>query len=150
MNIMKKTGYIGGIISGIISIVLSFVVNGMDTGSWSLYYEYGGDAYTGIQNSSAQAANNLGYLTELVQTGMFAFLLVFGIALVSFFIIQLTKEKQLFTKIDTKTPLLESSSNSIEANDIISSQERVSTGKDEPTLETKQTKTGTVSEDRLL
>ena len=90
---MKKLGSIGGIISGVISIIFSFVVKGMSIGSWESNLSYGGDAYTGIQNASAQAANNVQDLADIVRTGLFAFLLVFGIALICFFISQMEKDK---------------------------------------------------------
>lgn len=70
----------------------------MDTGSYESYFEYGGDAYTGIQNASAQAANNISDLAEIVSMGMFAFLLVFGIALICFFIGRIEADKSAEAK----------------------------------------------------
>lgn len=72
---MKKLSNIVGIISGMISIVFSFVVKGMSIGYYEQNYTYGGDAYTGIQNASAQAANNVQDLADLVRTGIYGFLL---------------------------------------------------------------------------
>ena len=89
---MKKLSNIVGIISGLISIVFSFVVKGMSIGSYEWSYTYGGDAYTGIQNASAQAANNVQDLADLVRTGIFAFLLVFGLALICFFLSRLVEK----------------------------------------------------------
>ena len=66
-NFMKKIGKIGGIFSGIVSIIFSFVVLEMDIGGYSSYQTYGGDAYTGIQNASAQAANNVFIFQKLLE-----------------------------------------------------------------------------------
>ncbi|MBO4893736.1 MAG: hypothetical protein J5562_02330 [Clostridia bacterium] len=89
---MKKFSNIVGIISGFISVVFSFVVKGMSIGSYERNYTYGGDAYTGIQNASAQTANNVQELADLVRTGIFAFLLVFGLALICFFLSRLVEK----------------------------------------------------------
>lgn len=90
---MKKICNIGGVVSGIISIIFSFVMLGMDNGSYESNLAYGGDAYTGIQNASAQAANNIMDLADIVSMGMFAFLLVFGIALICFFVGRIVDDK---------------------------------------------------------
>lgn len=89
---MKKLSNIVGIISGMISIVFSFVVKGMSIGYYEQNYTYGGDAYTGIQNASAQAANNVQDLADLVRTGIYGFLLVFGLALIFFFLSRLVEK----------------------------------------------------------
>ncbi len=94
MNInLKKLGNIGGIISGLISIIFSFVIRGMKVGYLEPNKIYGGDAYTGIQNASAQAANNVQALAQIVRTGLFAFLLVLGISLISFFTLKMHEDK---------------------------------------------------------
>ncbi|SEA88143.1 zinc-ribbon domain-containing protein [Oribacterium sp. KHPX15] len=102
---LKKIGNIGGIISGIISVSYAFVIKGMDVGSHEQYVTYGGDAYTGIQNASAQAANNIQDLAYIVRDGLFAFLLVFGIALICFFVTQMEDNKAPVTEtVVPKTP----------------------------------------------
>ncbi|WP_034451153.1 hypothetical protein [Butyrivibrio sp. AE2032] len=102
---MKKISNIAGIISGIISIVFSFVIKSMSAGSYERSQTYGGDAYTGIQNASAQAANNVKDLTLLVQSGIFAFLLVFGIALICFFLSRLFEETHTIENMTASTLL---------------------------------------------
>ncbi len=47
------------LISGIISIVLGFDSMSNSGGRYSPSYTYGGDAYTGMQNAAADAANNI-------------------------------------------------------------------------------------------
>ncbi len=102
---MKVLGNIGGIISGVISIIFSFVVKGMSIGSYEWYSEYGGDAYTGIQNAAAQTANNTQDLADIVRTGLFAFLLVFGIALICFFITRISNDKKDCNTIPQASPI---------------------------------------------
>ena len=102
---MKKLSNIVGIISGIISIVFSFIIKSMSTGSFERSLTYGGDAYTGIQNASAQAANNVKDLALLVQSGIFGFLLVFGIALICFFLSRLFEETHTIENTTASTLL---------------------------------------------
>lgn len=54
-------------------------------GSYELNHSYGGDAYTGIQNAAAQAANNVYYGNEIVQNiagGLEDLIGALGIALI--------------------------------------------------------------------
>lgn len=81
---MKKPIAIMCLIAGILCILLSFGVYGSDTGSYESNKSYGGDAYTGIQNASAQAANNVQYLTEAVAFGGGSVMLISGLVLVLF------------------------------------------------------------------
>jgi hypothetical protein len=74
-----------GIISGIVSIIGGIVVFTMDGGSHSSSYTYGGDAYTGIQNASADAANNICDLINITRTGFALVLIVLGLALIAYF-----------------------------------------------------------------
>ncbi|MBQ4556419.1 MAG: hypothetical protein IJA60_02065 [Clostridia bacterium] len=71
-----------GMLTGFLSIILSFVMYGTYAGSHESYLSYGGDAYTGIQNAGACAANNVKALTEAFCFGMGSLLLVIGLALV--------------------------------------------------------------------
>ena len=95
---MKKAGNIGGIICGIISIIFSFDIKKMSIGFYESSSQYGGDAYTGIQNASAQAANNVRDLANIVRTGLFAFFLITGIALICFFVSRLDDNNQIEQK----------------------------------------------------
>lgn len=70
-----------GALSGLLSIIFGIVVYAADTGSWESSYSYGGDAYTGIQNASAQAANNIHELTQLMSLGLGSILLIAGLVL---------------------------------------------------------------------
>ena len=95
---MKKGINIVGIISGVLSIIFSFVVKGMPIGLYEFSETYGGDAYTGIQNAAAQTAVNVYYLADLVRTGLFALLLVLGIALICFFLSRMDIDVKLVVK----------------------------------------------------
>lgn len=81
-----------GVISGFISIIFAFVVKKMSIGSYENNYTYGGDAYTGMQNASAQAANNVQALADIVRTGLFALLFVIGVALICYFVSKIINE----------------------------------------------------------
>ena len=48
-----------GALSGILSIIFGIVINNFSIGSLADLETYGGDAYTGMQNASAMAANNV-------------------------------------------------------------------------------------------
>ena len=69
---------------GLISTILSFVCFGLDTGSWESSKTYGGDAYTGIQNAAAQAANNVQDAAAIMKFGFGSVLLIAGLTLILF------------------------------------------------------------------
>lgn len=94
----NKIAHIIGIISGVISIIAAFSIEGMYIGGTVDKYTYGGEAYTGIQNAAAQAGWNIYDLTYIVREGLFAILLVLGIALICFFTAQLTREDMVVVK----------------------------------------------------
>ncbi len=52
----------------IIAIIFAIISFSMDTGSYSNFKSYGGDAYTGIQNAAARTANNVQDLAGIVKT----------------------------------------------------------------------------------
>ena len=58
----KKLLKIFGIALGVLTIILAIVVFTQNVGYYESSHSYGGDAYTGIQNASAQAANNVKYV----------------------------------------------------------------------------------------
>ena len=80
---MKKVSSIIGTCTGALSIIFSFVINGYSTGRYEENLAYGGDAYTGIQNAAAGTAVNVHYLSEIIKFGLFAVLLIAGLALLS-------------------------------------------------------------------
>ena len=79
--VMKKTISIIGAAAGALSVCFSFYILSLDTGSWVGSVQYGGDAYTGIQNAAATTANNLTDLASIMRFGFFAVLLIAGAAL---------------------------------------------------------------------
>ena len=92
---MKKFANFVGIISGIVSIVFAFIIKKMPLSLYDYTYNYAKDA-------SVQAANNIQFLNDIVRTGLFAFLLVLGIALIGFFIAQLAETPVAEPKINEK------------------------------------------------
>lgn len=88
---MKKLYSIGLTVTGIMSIVFAIICLAAlpgGIGSWVSYKTYGGDAYTGIQNATAQAAKGytcrtLAYIfLTMVTCGIYA--LVASISNLSF------------------------------------------------------------------
>ena len=88
------------IIIGILAIALSIVSFCMDAGYDISYQQYGGDAYTGMQNASARTANNVVYLCKVVKFGFGSILLVSGLTLIVAGIGAVTKDdlKSIFLK----------------------------------------------------
>ena len=77
----KKLLKIFGIILGVLAIVLAIVIFTQDVGYYESNHSYGGDAYTGIQNASAQAANNIMYVGELIRFSIGSLMLVMGLGM---------------------------------------------------------------------
>lgn len=89
-----------GICCGVLAIIFAIIVfsgggskvGGMDTGTYTKYNYYGGDAYTGIQQAAADTARNVQSLSQIVRSGFQGvsgsglgyLLLVLGIALIAF------------------------------------------------------------------
>lgn len=81
---MKKLAVFRSIlfaIVGVVSISLAIDCFHKRTGSYSFKSIYGGDAFTGIQNSAASSANNIRTLSEIVRFGFGSVLLVGGLVL---------------------------------------------------------------------
>ncbi len=89
MQKIQKFFPLGGIASGILSVIFGLSTWGMGVGYWEISQTYGGDAYTGMQNASAQAANNVQALAKLTRFGLGALLVVAGIALICYFVSKL-------------------------------------------------------------
>ena len=81
-----------GIIPGILSIIFGIKVNGHYSGVSTSHITYGGDAYTGIQNAAADAANNIRYLIGVVKYGLSSILIVAGIVIIIAFLSKLIKD----------------------------------------------------------
>lgn len=92
---MKLAKDIVKLIGGAASSIWGIKVLNMYIGGWESFSTYGGDAYTGIQNASAQAANNIRELANIARTGLGGILLIGGavLALLSLLdIISISKE----------------------------------------------------------
>lgn len=82
-----------GMIGGALSIFAAVQVKLLDVGSWEAAEYYGGDAYTGIQQASAQTANNVLEGMRMLQTGLSGFLLAFGLATIAYFWVKMKENK---------------------------------------------------------
>ena len=103
---MKKGKFVWsvfGILTGICSIIASIVVWLQNCGDYEWNEAYGGDAYTGIQNASAQSANNVLSLTELVKMALGFGLLILGIAMICYFAIKICEACGEGAKKDIKS-----------------------------------------------
>lgn len=67
------------IVIGVISIILSIKCFSFEEMDYSLQSIYGGDAFTGIQNASAQTSKNVRELGKITQFGFGSVLLVAGL-----------------------------------------------------------------------
>ncbi len=76
---LKKIIYGIGALAGVLAVILAFVCFGKYEGYIESSKSYGGDAYTGIQNASAQAANNTYHLAEITKFAGGSILLVIGL-----------------------------------------------------------------------
>lgn len=86
---------IGGIVSGIISVIFGIIMLTKSVGMYESSSRYGGDAYTGIQNASAQTANNIRLLSEISKFG-FAFLLIaIGLIAIFYFFSKLKNQEKI-------------------------------------------------------
>ncbi len=84
---------IAGIISGFLSCFFGKIILDMPTGYDYSLKEYGGDAYTGIQQAAAQTAVNVHKLNKIIASGIGYLLIVLGIVVVLVFTNQLIKKK---------------------------------------------------------
>ena len=100
---MKKAYGVMFLLIGIVSVILGMVSFSMETGSYELNVSYGGDAYTGIQNASAQAANNIIYLAEVTSFGFGAVLTVAGVFMMIFGIKTLSAPEQQTRQVQQET-----------------------------------------------
>ncbi len=83
-----------GMFSGLLSIFLGFIALDKNTGYYEAALKYGGDAYTGMQNASAQAANNAMYAAEILSFGFGSLLIVLGIVIVCYFGMRISSDEK--------------------------------------------------------
>lgn len=69
--------------AGVVSIALAIACFTFEIGAYEPTETYGGDAYTGIQNTGAATANNVHVLSEITKLGFGSILLIGGIALIA-------------------------------------------------------------------
>lgn len=82
-----------GMASGVLSAIFGLVTMGANTGYYEASKSYGGDAYTGIQNAAAQAANNTMYLTEMLASGLGMLLIAMGLITFCYFLNKFQEKK---------------------------------------------------------
>lgn len=82
-NKAEKIRNILFLIIGVLSIIFAIKIGGLSTGSFEMPLSYGGDAYTGIQNACAGAANNAIDVANILQQGYKYCLIIAGFVLVS-------------------------------------------------------------------
>lgn len=78
----KKTKATLMALVGVLSIILAIMCFSADPGFHGSYERYGGDAYTGIQNTAARAVDNIRNLTRITKTGFGSVLLITGCCLI--------------------------------------------------------------------
>lgn len=71
------------VIAGAFSIFCGVSVNDLPIGEIVEFKEYGGDAYSGIQQASAHTALNIVYLSKIVKEGASGMLYICGITLIA-------------------------------------------------------------------
>lgn len=76
---IKKIGFA---VSGLASLILGIVCYCLDAGSYVFNVQYGGDAYTGIQNAAARTACNVTNLAKICKFGFGSVLLIAGVVLI--------------------------------------------------------------------
>lgn len=82
---LAKIISVTGILAGIVSIILAIVLFCMTDGFFTYSATYGGDAYTGIHEATAQAANNIKHLTSIARMGFGSLLLLIGVITICYF-----------------------------------------------------------------
>lgn len=93
VEVAKKKHYITetiGILTGVVSIILGIITFATKVGNYERAETYGGDAYTGIQNAAAQAANNIYYTGEMLRFALASILVVIGTFMIIFFVEKLS------------------------------------------------------------
>lgn len=71
------------VLVGLLSIALSVFCFNLEVGDKVSMQYFGGDAYTGMQQASAHAANNILLLAKIVKTGFGSLLLTLGLGMIA-------------------------------------------------------------------
>ena len=85
---------VGGILSGILSFIFGIVMLSQGVGSYESNMQYGGDAYTGIQNAAAQTARNVKALATIAKDGFGFLLMAVGRIAVFYFALRLSDKRK--------------------------------------------------------
>ena len=96
---MKKGFCLFGTLVGVLAVILAIMCFGKSTGYYEISQSYGGDAYTGIQNASAQAANNTQDLAEIAKFAGGSILLVSGLLSIAYFGMKFSEDSKTKDKL---------------------------------------------------
>lgn len=102
-------------ILGIAAIVLAIMVYNAEVGSYEGDEYYGGDAYTGIQQAAAQAANNTMYVGRMLRTGLSAILALHGLVLLGAAVCIRKSEAETAVKPETPVQLVSNNEKPLES-----------------------------------
>lgn len=81
---MKTIRSILLVIIGAFSIFVGIDIRGRNTGDVETFKEYGGDAYTGIQNTEARTGSNVRFQSEIIKEGMSDVFIICGMIIIVF------------------------------------------------------------------
>lgn len=79
---MKNVRSILFAIVGVLSIYVSIWMRNMNSGNIETPREYGGEAYTGIQNAEVRTGANIYFQSEIIKEGFADVLLITGMVLI--------------------------------------------------------------------
>lgn len=71
------------VLVGLLSMALSIFCFNLEVGDKVSMQYFGGDAYTGMQQASAHAANNILFLAKIVKIGFGSLLLTWGLGMIA-------------------------------------------------------------------
>lgn len=71
------------VLVGLLSMALSICCFNLEVGDKVSMQYFGGDAYTGMQQASAHAANNILLLAKIVKIGFGSLLLILGLGMIA-------------------------------------------------------------------
>lgn len=91
---LSAVAAVGGILSGILSFIFGIVMLSQGVGSYANNMQYGGDAYTGIQNAAAQTARNVKALATIAKDGFGFLLMTVGLMAVFYFALRLSDKRK--------------------------------------------------------
>ena len=91
---LSAVAAVGGILSGILSFIFGIVMLSQGVGSYANNMQYGGDAYTGIQNAAAQTARNVKALATIAKDGFGFLLMAVGLIAVFYFALRLSDKRK--------------------------------------------------------